>query len=270
MTASLTFVGTATTVLRLGGFTLLTDPNFIRRGQRVHLGYGLTSKRRTDPALTPAELPAYDALVLSHLHGDHFDRVARRELPKAPPVVTTAKAAETLRKWGFGGATGLDHWADWQTERGDERLTITAVPGQHGPAACTAAAAGDRHRAGSGDRSGDGWRRDLRVYVTGDTLNVPRLSEVTERFPDVDVMVAHLGGTKVLGVLVTMDDRQGTDLVERVRPGTVVPVHYDDYGVFASPLSNFVAEMGRRGHAALLKTVGRGQTVDLFPTRHPG
>ena len=29
---SLTFVGTATTVLRLGGFTILTDPNFLHRG----------------------------------------------------------------------------------------------------------------------------------------------------------------------------------------------------------------------------------------------
>ena len=57
--ASLTFIGTATTVLRLGSFTLLTDPNFVRRGQRVHLGYGLTSKRRTDPALTPAQLAEY-------------------------------------------------------------------------------------------------------------------------------------------------------------------------------------------------------------------
>ena len=155
MTASLTFVGTATTVLRLGGFTLLTDPNFVRRGQRVHLGYGLTSKRRTDPALTPAELPAYDALVLSHLHGDHFDRVARRELPKAPPVVTTAKAAETLRKWGFGGATGLDHWADWQTSPrrrapDDHGRTRAARTGGRAPAA----AAGDRHRAGSGDAVG--------------------------------------------------------------------------------------------------------------------
>ena len=35
----------------------------------VHLGYGLTSKRRTDPALTPAQLPSQNALVLSHLHG---------------------------------------------------------------------------------------------------------------------------------------------------------------------------------------------------------
>ena len=52
MTTSLTFVGTATTVLRLGPFTLLTDPNFVRRGQRVHLGYGLYSRRRTEPAST--------------------------------------------------------------------------------------------------------------------------------------------------------------------------------------------------------------------------
>jgi L-ascorbate metabolism protein UlaG (beta-lactamase superfamily) len=40
---SLTFIGTATTVLRLGGFTLLTDPNFLHRGQRAYLGYGLTT-----------------------------------------------------------------------------------------------------------------------------------------------------------------------------------------------------------------------------------
>jgi L-ascorbate metabolism protein UlaG (beta-lactamase superfamily) len=269
--AALTFVGNATTLLRLGGFTLLTDPNFVRRGQRVNLGYGLLSKRLRDPAMTPAELPRYDALVLSHLHGDHFDGVARRELPKAPPVVTTGKAAETLRKWGFAGATGLDVWAEWETERDGERVRVTAVPGQHGPAVV--------HRLlppvigtvlDLETRAADGWRRDLRVYITGDTLNVPQLRGVTERFPDVDVMVTHLGGTRALGVLVTMDGRQGTDLVERIRPPVVVPVHYDDYSVMRSPLSDFVAEMTRRGHAAQLRPVGRGDTVDLFPAAHPG
>jgi L-ascorbate metabolism protein UlaG (beta-lactamase superfamily) len=269
--AALTFVGNATTLLRLGGFTLLTDPNFVRRGQRVNLGYGLLSKRLRDPAMTPAELPRYDALVLSHLHGDHFDGVARRELPKAPPVVTTGKAAETLRKWGFAGATGLDVWAEWETERDGERVRVTAVPGQHGPAVV--------HRLlppvigtvlDLETRAADGWRRDLRVYITGDTLNVPQLRGVTERFPDVDVMVTHLGGTRALGVLVTMDGRQGTDLVERIRPPVVVPVHYDDYSVMRSPLSDFIAEMTRRGHAAQLRPVGRGDTVDLFPAAHPG
>ena len=42
---TLTFVGTATTVLRLGSFTLLTDPNFLHRGQRAYLGKGLWTKR---------------------------------------------------------------------------------------------------------------------------------------------------------------------------------------------------------------------------------
>ena len=65
------------------------------------------------------------------------------------------------------------------------------MPGQHGPAGL--------HRLlppvigtvlDLETRDGDGWRRDLRAYITGDTLNVPRLREVTERFPDVDVMVA--------------------------------------------------------------------------------
>ncbi len=41
--ASLPFVGTATTVLDFGGMTLLTDPDFLHKGQRVYLGYGLFS-----------------------------------------------------------------------------------------------------------------------------------------------------------------------------------------------------------------------------------
>jgi L-ascorbate metabolism protein UlaG (beta-lactamase superfamily) len=37
----ITFIGTATTIVRLGSFTVLTDPNFLHRGQRAYLGRGL-------------------------------------------------------------------------------------------------------------------------------------------------------------------------------------------------------------------------------------
>jgi L-ascorbate metabolism protein UlaG (beta-lactamase superfamily) len=67
---------------------VLTDPNFLHQGQRAYLGYGLVSKRRKPPALTVAELPPIDAIVLSHLHGDHWDRVAQRGLDHSLPVVT--------------------------------------------------------------------------------------------------------------------------------------------------------------------------------------
>ncbi len=263
--ASLTFVGTATTVLRLGAFTLLTDPNFIRRGERVHLGYGLTSKRRTDPALDVDDLPPLDAVLLSHLHGDHFDRVAKRDLPRQPPVVTTRHAARRLQRWGFGAATGLSTWEDWEDVRGDERLRITSVPGRHGPTGF--------HRLlppvmGSVLDLERGGTRVLRAYVTGDTLRVPELRQIRARFPDIDVMITHLGGTRVLGVLVTMDGSQGADLVEMIEPAAVVPVHYDDYGVFRSPLEDFVAELRRRGQDGRLRPVTRGDTVTLAPLPH--
>jgi L-ascorbate metabolism protein UlaG (beta-lactamase superfamily) len=38
------------------------------------------SRRRTEPAIGVAELPELDAVVLSHLHGDHFDRIATAAL----------------------------------------------------------------------------------------------------------------------------------------------------------------------------------------------
>ena len=73
----------------------------------------------------------------------------------------------------------------------------------------------------------------------------------------------HLGGTRIGPFLVTMDARQGTDLVELLRPGLTVPVHYDDYGMFRDPLGAFVQEVARRRAPGVVRTVARGQTVDL-------
>ncbi|WP_219467883.1 MBL fold metallo-hydrolase, partial [Nonomuraea rhizosphaerae] len=91
--ASVRFIGNATTLIRCNGFTILTDPNFLHRGQRAYLGYGLSSKRLTEPAMTVEELPPLDAIVLSHMHGDHWDREAQRKLDKGTPIITTGHAA---------------------------------------------------------------------------------------------------------------------------------------------------------------------------------
>ncbi len=257
---SVTFIGNATTVLRLGGFTLLTDPNFLHAGQRVHLGYGAWSKRLTDPALEIAQLPPLDGIVLSHLHGDHFDRIARAELPRELPIVTTPAAQRKLAKWRFRSATGLPTWQSHEWTRGNQRLRVTAVPGQHGPGLV------DRllpDVMGSIlDLEEDGVRR-LRLYITGDTLRRPMLAEIPRRFPDIDAMLIHLGGTRLLGLLLTMDARQGGDLTEMVRPRLTVPIHYDDYKVFTSPLSDFLTELRTRGLASGVRPITRGETLPL-------
>jgi L-ascorbate metabolism protein UlaG (beta-lactamase superfamily) len=258
-TASVTFVGNATTVLRLGDFTLLTDPSFVPAGTRVHLGYGAWTRRLTDPALTLSQLPRLDAVLLSHLHGDHFDRAARRGLPHALPIVTTRQARRALRRWGFEDVRGLETWATDEWARGGQRLRITAVPGRHGPGVA------DRllpDVMGSVvELEVDGECR-LRLYVTGDTLHRPWLAEVPRRCGDIDAMIIHLGGTRLLGMLLTMDGRQGADLTELIRPRLTLPVHYDDYRVFASPLSDFLIEARDRGLEGVTPFV-RGDTVEL-------
>lgn len=260
---SLTFVGTATTLLRLGSFTLLTDPNFLHQGQRAYLGKGLWSRRLTEPALQPGQLPALDAVVLSHLHGDHFDRVARSELARSQPVLTTPAAARRLGSWGFE-AHGMATWSTRTLHRGGESLTVQSLPGVHarglmGPLLPPVMGSLLEHRVG------DAVRR--RVYLTGDTLTGDHLDEIARRHPDIDVAVMHLGGTRVLFHTVTMDDVQGLDLLRRVRPATAIPVHHDDYGVFRSPLSDFLSRVSAAGLGKSVRTVSRGQTVPLDPDR---
>jgi L-ascorbate metabolism protein UlaG (beta-lactamase superfamily) len=256
---TLTFVGTATTVLRLGAFTLLTDPNFLHEGQRAYLGKGLWSRRLTEPALQPADLPELDAVLLSHLHGDHFDRVARRDLARSQPVVTTKAAARRLDDWGFE-TRGLDTWEIETLTRDGESLSIEALPAVHARGVMGALlppVMGSllEHRVAGEVRR--------RVYVSGDTLTGDHLDEIARRHPDIDVAVVHLGGTRVLLHTVTMDDEQGVDFLRRIRPGRAVPVHYDDYGVFRSPLSAFEERCRREGLAGLVRTVRRGETVEL-------
>jgi len=102
-----------------------------------------------------------------------------------------------------------------------------------------------------------------RGFVSGDTLYRPWLGEVLERCGPLDVLIPHLGGTRALGVTVTMDGRQGADLVELLKPPVTVPVHYDDYDRFKSPLGEFVTEVDRRQLPGQLRPVQRGETISL-------
>lgn len=260
-TDSLTFIGTATALLRLGPFTVLTDPDFLHRGRWSYFGQGLFSRRRTEPAMRPAELPPLNAVVVSHLHGDHFDRTARRELPHDVPIVTTGHAAAKLGKSGFTEPVPLETWARQDFIESGATLSITAVPARHtaGPLnrllPPVMGSVLEYHPAGGG--------APKRLYLSGDTVMHGGLATIRQRFGQLDVAVLHLGGTQVLGVLLSMDHEQGVDLLELLRPERVVPVHHDDYGLFRSPLSNFEAELDRRRPPTELHRLRRGESLAL-------
>ena len=106
---------------------MLTDPNFLHLGQRAYLGKGLWSRRLTEPAMQPADLPPLNVVVLSHLHGDHFDRIARRRLDRAVPVVTTEHAASRLQRYGFS-SHGLQPRNSYEFRESGESLTVESLP----------------------------------------------------------------------------------------------------------------------------------------------
>ncbi|GAB7039299.1 MULTISPECIES: MBL fold metallo-hydrolase [Catenuloplanes] len=257
--ASVTYIGNATTLLRLGGFTLLTDPAFRPAGSRYHLGYGAWTKRVLDPAVGLGDLPPLDAVLLSHLHSDHFDSAAGRGLAPDLPILTTPQAGRKLRRKRFSAAHGLPTWENRDMSRGRQRLRVTAVPGRHGPGVV------DRllpDVMGSVVELFEDEVCRLRLYVTGDTLHRPMLAEVPRRCGDIDAMLIHLGGTRLLGMLLTMDARQGADLTEVIRPRLTLPIHHEDFAVFTSPVGDYFAAARDRGLAGV-QPIGRGDTVTL-------
>jgi L-ascorbate metabolism protein UlaG (beta-lactamase superfamily) len=105
----------------------------------------------------------------------------------------------------------------------------------------------------------------LRLYITGDTLLFDGLAQIPRRFPDIVACLIHLGGTRVAGVLLTMEGAHGVEALRIVGPARAVPIHYDDYTVFKSPLEEFRRAAEQADLETEIVYVARGETVMLDP-----
>ncbi|KAI0419094.1 Metallo-hydrolase/oxidoreductase [Xylaria grammica] len=165
-------------------------------------------------------------------------------------------------------------------------LKITAMPGKHvppGPLAAVNNLLGavpptngwllemgwSSSTTGTGSQSID---TGYRIYISGDTLFVDELREIPKFIREqqraqnlrsshsptdgagtrIDLMIVHLGGTTIPGpnmplLMVTMDARQGAELMRLLNPNLTIPVHFDDYSVFLSPLEDFKTEVANMG-----------------------
>lgn len=63
---------------------------------------------------------------------------------------------------------------------------------------------------------------------------VPELKEIPRRYAgqNIDLMLVHLGGTTVPSpslplLMVTMDAKQGLELVRLINPDLTIPIHYE-------------------------------------------
>jgi L-ascorbate metabolism protein UlaG (beta-lactamase superfamily) len=290
--ASVFFIGTATTIIEWRGFRILTDPNFLHAGDHVHLGPGVTAQRQTNPAVELEDLPPIDCVLLSHYHEDHFDRVVEDKLNRSFPIITTPHAKSCLTAGrsqdnAFQAVTGLDFFESalldisrsHKSSSGEPAIKVTAMPGKHVPPGPLAVANDLLHAV----PPTNGWLVELgcastathdaglkvgyRIYISGDTLFVDDLKDIPKHLNNkpIDLMLVHLGGTTIPGpslplLMVTMDAKQGLQLLHLVNPEVTIPIHFDDYDVFLSPLSDFKKEISQAGLEDRVVYLNRGES----------
>src|SRR5919205_1181994 len=175
------WLGHATVLINFYGTWLLTDPALRPRiGVRVGPGLTVGPRRLVRPALTARELPALDAVLVSHAHMDHCDLGTLRQLPRAPHAVVQRDNRDLVRR--FRAASALA-WGE-AVEVGGAR--IEAVEVNHWGARKLT----DRHRGYGGFLI---TKRDRALVFGGDTAYTRAFARLRERLPRIDVAILPIG-----------------------------------------------------------------------------
>jgi L-ascorbate metabolism protein UlaG (beta-lactamase superfamily) len=125
------WLGHATVLINFFGVWIITDPVFSSRiGIRLPF-LTVGPKRLTAPALTFAELPPIDLVILSHAHFDHIDRPSLKLFGKNTRVITAARTRDLLRGTKFGEVIELDWNKSLHLELRGMDLEILAFRAQH-------------------------------------------------------------------------------------------------------------------------------------------
>jgi N-acyl-phosphatidylethanolamine-hydrolysing phospholipase D len=123
-----TWIGHATVLLQVAGVNIITDPILSERAFMVQF---IGPKRKVAPALTAAQLPHIDVVLISHNHYDHLDRdtvLALNRQPGSPPLFLVPLG---IRDWMTDlGITNVRE-LDWWQQTTVPGLKIDFVPVQH-------------------------------------------------------------------------------------------------------------------------------------------
>lgn len=215
----ITWLGHACVLIELDGVRLLTDPVVRRRvGPLVRIA-------------PPAELPPdIDVVLISHLHADHLDLPALRQLTGAT-IVAPAGSGRWLARQGVPGAREL--LPAQSTSLGG--LTIRATPALH-----------DDRRFPLGFRApplGYLVEGSRAVYFAGDT---DLFDEMAELRGAVSVGLLPVSGWGPRVPAGHLDPDRAAQATAIIRPDIVIPMHWGTYGlIWASPPAD-VAEPARR------------------------
>lgn len=251
---AVTFIGHSSFLLRTGGLALLIDPVFATRL--------IVLRRQRRPGLLIQDLPAIDAILLTHAHMDHLNRpslravvreMRRRGLP-APLAIVPNGVEDLVSDLGFRAVHSLRWWES--TALG--AVTVTATPARHWGARLFR----DTHR-GFG-----GYALEVpgspTIYHSGDTAYFDGFREIGRRLrPEIALLpIGAYFPDSYRSVHTSPEEalRAFLDLGAEV----MVPMHYNTFRLgrepMTEPLPRLMAAAARAGVGDRIAALAEGQT----------
>lgn len=211
--STLTWIGHSTFLLQHAGVNVLTDPVFSKRVSPVQWA---GPARTTPVAMTLEELPAIDAVIISHDHYDHLDlpTVQWFAKQKQPPLfIVPLGIGQWLKEQGYPRWVELDWWQSTQFNG----WTFNCVPVQH---------FSGRHLLKMRKNLWAGWvlqapdnqnRAISKVFFGGDTGYFDGFKDIYKKFGEMDVSMIPVGAYNPRWFMKDM----------HVNPAEAVQIHQD-------------------------------------------
>ena len=211
-----------TTVIQIGGKRLLIDPVLSRKGTLPPIPQ--TPRMRANPLTDlPIEdeklddwLRSMDAVLVTHTHGDHFDKESEKRIPKDMPILCQQEDVNRFTRLGFTAIHPVIEELVWNG------ITISRTGGQHGKGMI---------RVRMGPVSGYVLRAEKEpvVYVTGDTIWCPEVDDALKKYKP-DLIIANAGAARfLLGGRITMCAYDIAQITKRLPAAKMIAVHMDSY-----------------------------------------
>jgi L-ascorbate metabolism protein UlaG (beta-lactamase superfamily) len=208
----------ATCVLQFADRRVLTDP-MLSRAEAMDPVQNAANARRIPLVELPLDAAGLDALIrrldavlVTHLHRDHFDARAGELLPRTLPVLCPPPDA------GHFGTLGFEEVMPVETETEWRGIRLTRTGGRHGT--------GDVGRK-MGAVSGFVLRgpAEPSMYLAGDTIWCEEVQEAIDRHRP-EVIVVNSGAAQFLaGGPITMTAEDVIRVCRAAPAATVVAVH---------------------------------------------